>query len=727
MDDPIADRWYEAVTAAATRAVSSPSVRAARMTQPGVPALPAARANPPVAGPASAATAGAAGLAATGRGLAAAADRCVILSKSAPRDEPSPACSPAVHGASAPDGAAVTAATAADADGSGAFTPLDFTPVDPAASTVMVAELRELAGQLFRAISADPVDRQAAHEVGARLVRIGFAEPEALARTIDVLGPSLSAVAGTGRTPAVFAILGAVASGHGTAARGRDRADAAERQRAEIAALRGAERARQAGVARFRAVFDQAGIGALVVADAGEIVEVNDTASQIVGRDLTHLSIGDVWDQVYTRDRAEVIDMWAAARAGRPGHGVWRLDRAAGPDGGAVWVALTATMVEDESGDSYFGVTIEDVTDRLDPRCTPERAGTGPPAARSGAEHRQEAERVGVPGGMEPDVAAQARAMATARATRSIAAGLRGDQFVVHYQPIVRLIDGKIQGAEALVRWDHPRRGLRLPEDFIAVAEESGLIVPLGLHVLETACRDVALWAAVAAAAPQLGDEPAVVPFVSVNLSVRQLEEPDLAASILDIVGRTGIEPGQLQLELVESLMLDAVGQPLEALRTLAAAGIRIAIDDFGTGYSNFAYLPTLPVRALKLAGQFVGSPEDELGAGGLLAEEPAPPAVALDHMVEGIVSIAHRLGHTVTIEAVETREQAARMLALGADLGQGHLFGHPICADKLAAELTRQHGLVAGSHLSALPVVPPVPSARGHLHHDHAATHRRV
>ena len=718
MDDPIADRWYEAVTAAATRAVSPPSLRAARLTPPGVPALPAARANPPVAG--------SAGPAATGPGLVTAADMCVVLSGSATRDEAPPGGSPALRAASAPDGVVISAQTAAVAGGSDAFTPLDRAPDGPAAGAVMVAELRELAGQLFRAISADPVDRQAAHEVGARLVRIGFTEPEALARTIEVLGPSLSAVAGTGRTPAVFAILGAVASGHGTAARGRDRAAAAERQRAEIAALRGAERARQAGVARFRAVFDQAGIGALVVADAGEIVEVNDTASQIVGRDLTHLSIGDVWDQVYTRDRAEVIDMWAAARAGRPGHGIWRLDRTAGPDGGPVWVALTATMVEDEAGNSHFAVTIEDVTDRPDPRYSPERAEIGPPAARSGAEHRQGAERVGVPGRTEPD-GAQARAIAAARATRSIAAGLRGDQFVVHYQPIVRLLDGKIQGAEALVRWDHPRLGLRLPEDFIAVAEESGLIVPLGLHVLETACRDAAHWVSVAAAAPELGDEPAVIPFVSVNLSVRQLEEPDLAASILDIVERTGIEPGQLQLELVESLMLDAVGQPLEALRTLAGAGIRIAIDDFGTGYSNFAYLPTLPVRALKLAGQFVGSPDDELGAGGLLAEEPSPPGVALDHMVEGIVSIAHRLGHTVTIEAVETREQAARMLALGADLGQGHLFGHPICADKLSASLARQHGLVPGPHLPALPVVPPVPSARGHLHHDHAATHRRV
>ncbi|WP_232303823.1 EAL domain-containing protein [Pseudofrankia sp. DC12] len=639
-------------------------------------------------------------------GASAVPDMCAVLSGSGQPDSPAQvetfACS----------------APAAPAIG--------FGPPDgfAAAGAAMRAELRELTGQLFRAIAADPADPGTGRAVGARLVRIGFAEPDALARSVDILGPALAAAAGAGRATAVYALLGAVAAGHGDALRKRDLAVAAEKQRAELAALRSAQRARRDGAAQFRAAFDHAGIGALVVADCGEIVEVNDTASQIVGRDLAHLSIGDVWDLVHSRDRAELIDMWAAVRAGRSGHGVWRLDRPAGPDGGPVWVALTATMVEDDAARVCFAVTIEDVTYRPDPRYTPERGGPAAPAAGltptagtdSALGRQVDATRVS-----ESDQAA-----AAARMTRGIAAALRDGQFVVHYQPIVRLLDGRIQGAEALVRWNHPRLGMRRPEEFIGAAEESGLIVPLGLHVLETACQDAARWANVAATAPALGDdEPPVRPFVSVNLSVRQLEEPDTVPVILRIVERAGIEPGRLQLELVESLMLDTVGRPLEALRALAAAGIRIAIDDFGTGYSNFAYLPTLPVRALKLAGQFAGQVDDDADGpdgdpGGLLS------AVALDHMVEGIVLIAHRLGHTVTVEGVETREQAARMLAHGADFGQGHLFGHPVCADKLAAVFAGEPANVGGTHGPRLAAMP-VPSARDHRLHDHAAPHRWV
>jgi EAL domain-containing protein (putative c-di-GMP-specific phosphodiesterase class I) len=266
-----------------------------------------------------------------------------------------------------------------------------------------------------------------------------------------------------------------------------------------------------------------------------------------------------------------------------------------------------------------------------------------------------------------------------------------------------------------------------------------------------------------------------------VNLSVRQLEEPDAASSILAIVQRAGLDPRRLQLELVESLLVDAFGRQPQALRQLADAGIRIAIDDFGTGYSNFAYLPTLPVRALKLAGQFCvrddeadDEADDETVAGPATAAHAAvdaatiavavaaaagSPAVdvpgvdlpgldglgadgsgaggsgvggsatarhagleAMDQMIEGIVAIAHRLGHTVTAESVETHTQAARMLALGADLGQGHLFGRPMCADKMAAALAMPAGLAAAggpaaafgsTGQAAVAVVPPARDGR--------------
>jgi PAS domain S-box-containing protein len=723
VDDPIADRWYEAVTLMSARAGMAPPASAARLAPPGTPNPDETPVHQPAAGPvvpAPAEPTTTTVLADEVSRPAVIADMCAVLSGSG-----SPSGSGTFTGLAAAGGFGRP-------DGLRGSDPLEAT--DPVDGLAMRAELRELTGQLFRAVAADPVDRETGRAVGARLVRIGFADSDALARSIDVLGPVLAATAGAGRTPAVFALLGAIAAGHGDAARKRDLAVASERQRVELAAVRAAERARRDGAAQFRAAFDHAGIGALVVADAGEIIEVNDTASQIVGRDLAHLSIGDVWDLVHSRDRAELIDMWAAVRAGRSGHGVWRLDRSAGPDGGPVWIALTATMVEDDAARACFAVTIEDVTYRPDPRYMPESGGADSPEvvgqlARTGAGLGAVPGSDGVLGrNVDATRALDAdRATAVTRMTRSIAAALRDGQFVVHYQPIVRLLDGRIQGAEALVRWNHPRRGMRTPEEFIGAAEESGLIVPLGLHVLETACQDAARWANVAATTTVLGDdEPPIHPFVSVNLSVRQLEEPDVVPVILGIVERAGIEPGRLQLELVESLMLDTVGRPLEALRALAAAGIRIAIDDFGTGYSNFAYLPTLPVRSLKLAGQFAGNQDDETDPDDPEATHGGLSALALDHMVEGIVLIAHRLGHTVTVEGVETREQAARMLAHGADLGQGHLFGHPMCADKLAGVFAGEPAHHHGSD-GRQPAALPVPVARDHRFHDHATTRRRA
>ncbi|MDT3439591.1 EAL domain-containing protein [Pseudofrankia sp. BMG5.37] len=761
MDDRIADRWYDAVSVTAAWPPMSPT----QLTSP----VPTAEHLP-----------------------------CVTV-----RIDPSPRVEPSSLSGS-PD---PCAGTTADATAQGLVVPADacpspMAPAPPASegpgddgAAGMRAELRELTGQLLGALAADPVDRAAGRTVGARLARVGFTGPDALARTVEVLGPPLSAAAGPGRAQAAFAVLGAVASGHGEAVRKCALAAVRDRHSAELTGLRRAERARRLGDKRFRSVFEHAGIGTLVVADSGTILEANDTARAIVGRDLTRLSIGDVWDLVPPRDRAGLIDMWAAVRAGRPGHGFWRLDREADPDGNEVWVSLTAAMVDDETaaGGSYYAVTIEDVTSRHDPRAGAGHSGGLDRGDAPGGDHGRPPGRLLGTGADRPVPGSSASrqgaaAAATARLTRSIAAALRTGQFVVHYQPIVRLTDGTIQGAEALVRWDHPRQGLLSPEEFIGVAEESGLIVPLGLHVLETACRDAARWAGAAAATRLAAPDGEAVPglpgvsgadcvdgvgmrggavpdpFVSVNLSVRQLEEPDLVPVILGIVERAGLDPRCLQLELVENLMIDAFGRQPEALHQLADAGIRIAIDDFGTGYSNFAYLPTLPVGALKLAGQFCARDEDDgadetddeveadadagsgagvssgagvavgdpasvvaLAAGGggerarLLAERSETEA--MDQMVEGIVSIAHRLGHIVTAESVETRAQAARMLALGVDLGQGHLFGRPMCADKMAVAFAAGGATVPFPGAPDVPGGPLVPAARDG--HRHRAAHR--
>ncbi|MBL7497735.1 EAL domain-containing protein [Frankia sp. CNm7] len=690
MDDRIADRWYEAVTVTVARQAASPAPR---------------RAAPP------------------GR----AAHALLSVATDGPSDGP-PLSAPPLDGS--PFGGSLP-----DQPGPG--------------DAALRAELRTLTGQLLVALVADPVDGDAGRAVGARLARLGFTDSDVLARTVEVLGPPLSAAAGPGRAPAAFAVLGAVMSGHGDAVRARAVAAAEQRHRAELAGLRRAERASRLADRRFRAVFEHAGVGALVVADCGQILEANDTARQIVGRDLSRLSIGDVWDLLHPRDRSEVIDLWAGARAGRPGHGVFRLDRPAGPDAGPVWVSLSAAMVDDDAvaDGLFYAVTIEDVTGRPDRRAAGDAADRhDDPARRAGAGHRRRAGAGPDPAGPEPG-----QETTTARLTRSIASALRAGQFVVHYQPIVRLTDGRIQGAEALVRWDHPRLGLLSPDTFIGPAEESGLIVPLGLHVLETACRDATGWARAAAPGqgtaeplPPEASSPETAPFVSVNLSARQLEEPDVVPAILDVVDRAGLDRSRLQLELVESLLVNSAGRPAEALRELADAGIRIAIDDFGTGYSNFAYLTSLPARALKLAGQLCGHGdlgEDLVPAetGALTGHAGAGDGVvrpgggraepgALDEMVGGIVSIAHRLGHVVTVEAVETTEQAARMLALGADLGQGHLFGRPMCADKLTAVFTAAAtgaGLASPGGGSPRGAIPPVPVARDSRHwQHHAATH---
>ncbi|MCK9931219.1 EAL domain-containing protein [Frankia sp. Mgl5] len=246
--------------------------------------------------------------------------------------------------------------------------------------------------------------------------------------------------------------------------------------------------------------------------------------------------------------------------------------------------------------------------------------------------------------------------------SRSMRPGLDRGEFSLAYQPIIDLRHGTVAGAEALLRWDHPRLGPTRPGEFIALAEDSGFIVQLGLWVLERACETARDW-------------PAHM-FISVNLSARQLREPGLVGAVEKVLDRTGLPPRRLQLELTETVLMDSGGDQVTALHALNDLGVRIVIDDFGTGWSNFAYLSTMPVRGLKLAGLFV----EKLGRG----TEPGRD----DHLVEAIVEFARRLRLSVTAEGVEEPEQAAALRSFGADLGQGHLFGEPVPADEFAATM---------------------------------------
>jgi EAL domain-containing protein (putative c-di-GMP-specific phosphodiesterase class I) len=175
---------------------------------------------------------------------------------------------------------------------------------------------------------------------------------------------------------------------------------------------------------------------------------------------------------------------------------------------------------------------------------------------------------------------------------------LERGEFRVHYQPIVRLADGQVTEVEALVRWQHPERGLVPPGVFIPIAEETGLIVPIGQWVLETACRQVRAWQ------DEFPDQ--VVPIVGVNLSARQFQQQTLLTDIQRAVREAGVDPGRLKLEITESVVMGDAEMATVALRQLKALGLRLAIDDSGTGYSSLSYLKRFPVDTLKIDRSFV-------------------------------------------------------------------------------------------------------------------------
>ncbi len=258
-------------------------------------------------------------------------------------------------------------------------------------------------------------------------------------------------------------------------------------------------------------------------------------------------------------------------------------------------------------------------------------------------------------------------------------------EFELDYQPLVRLGDGRVVGVEALVRWQPPG-GRRLgPDLFIPLAEQTGMIVALGRHVLWQACTQARAWRD---HAPDTGFG------ISVNIAGRQMRQPDIVDQVARVLDETGWPAADLQLELTESDLMSAAGGPLEALYALSDMGVRIAIDDFGTGYSNLAYLHRLPVHVIKLAGDFV--------AGNAARRPGTPPGRGVDSPVilTALVELAHTLGLTVVAESVETEEQADRLRRLGCDVGQGWYFGRPVHADAVPAMLVPRPGAPArGPH----------------------------
>jgi EAL domain-containing protein (putative c-di-GMP-specific phosphodiesterase class I) len=238
---------------------------------------------------------------------------------------------------------------------------------------------------------------------------------------------------------------------------------------------------------------------------------------------------------------------------------------------------------------------------------------------------------------------------------------LERDELRNFYQPIVDIKSGTCAGAEALVRWQHPERGLVAPDSFIDLAEESGLIVPLGRWVLEAACRQLMEWRA----AGQVSESFKI----AVNLSPPQLAQPDLVQQVADALERTGAPAERIFLEITESVLMAETS--VDAMVALRALGVRLSIDDFGTGYSSLGYLRRFPVDTVKVDRSFV----DGLGTE---SEDSA--------IVAAVVSLGHALGLTVVAEGVETERQLAELRALGCDRAQGFWFAPPQSAEVFAS-----------------------------------------
>jgi diguanylate cyclase (GGDEF)-like protein/PAS domain S-box-containing protein len=248
------------------------------------------------------------------------------------------------------------------------------------------------------------------------------------------------------------------------------------------------------------------------------------------------------------------------------------------------------------------------------------------------------------------DEAMRADAVARLETESALRRALERSELRLHYQPEIDLATGAIAGFEALLRWEHPARGLLAPSAFLPLAEETGLIVGIGEWVLREACTEARRWA-----------QPLRL---SVNLSARQLAQHDLVSTVRRALAETGMDPALLCLEITESAVMESGAATTAQLRALKSLGVRLAIDDFGTGFSSLAHLRRFPVDVLKLDGTFVSG----------LGREPQDASIAA-----AVISLAHALDLKTVAEGVETDEQLATLKELGCDLAQGYLFTRPL------------------------------------------------
>jgi len=268
------------------------------------------------------------------------------------------------------------------------------------------------------------------------------------------------------------------------------------------------------------------------------------------------------------------------------------------------------------------------------------------------------------------------RAVARMEVEADLKKAVDAHEFELYYQPKVSLPDQKITGFEALIRWNHPKRGLLYPSEFISIAEDTGLIVPLGRWVLREGCRQMAAWQ------QSMFRDPALT--ISINLSYKQLSDAGLVEDVRRILAETGLDPKTLRLEMTESSIMENAELAVATLRKFKDLNIGLEIDDFGTGYSSLSCLRQLPFDTLKIDYSFVkglGTADDTT------------------QIINTILQLARSLDMDVVAEGVETRDQLARLTAMGCSSGQGYYFSRPVDAER-AQRLIRdrnllQHGIL--------------------------------
>lgn len=256
------------------------------------------------------------------------------------------------------------------------------------------------------------------------------------------------------------------------------------------------------------------------------------------------------------------------------------------------------------------------------------------------------------------DASMHSHAVALLQTENDLRRAIERKEFKVYYQPIIDLETDQVSGFEALVRWYHPERGLVAPDQFISIAEETGLILEIGILVLQEACRQLREWQTT------LGLKSLTM---SVNLSGKQFAQPDLVAQVKEILTETGLEAKYLKLEITETVVMENAEVARTMLGQLCALGVHLCIDDFGTGYSSLSYLHRFPVKILKVDRSFIG----RMGPGGENSE-----------VVRTINTLANNLGMSVVAEGIETEHQLAQLKGMRCGYGQGYLFSRPLTAE---------------------------------------------